>query len=276
MPSPFLYPHALSPSNELRQPLSLPSSKMLVELSKSQDSAAGDSTTTVIVIIGALLKQCLHLLSHDIHPTIVTDALHKAAIKAVDVLIAMAVLVKLSNHEHQVSVHDRREEDLEEEEEEVGSPVTVNFVKNRVFAIGDFLNLNSIQCLPYNSHATWQKGQQKDPLTLARFGSDVNCGNTLLISLEGLVEDGLLEKHQLPQPIDAEWVNFSLIADLKDPLITKIASGLPLDFVQILIILRLIMSSGKIAMEGKVEHKFDMKPHGENIEEYGSSNEANA
>jgi len=22
-------------------------------------------------------------------------------------------------------------------------------------------------------------------------------------------------------------------------------------------------------MEGKVEHKFDMKPHGENIEEYG-------
>ncbi|KAJ8762137.1 hypothetical protein K2173_007287 [Erythroxylum novogranatense] len=26
---------------------------------------------------------------------------------------------------------------------------------------------------------------------------------------------------------------------------------------------------GKVAMEGKVEHKFDMKPHGEDIEEYG-------
>ncbi|KAL0017074.1 hypothetical protein SO802_004143 [Lithocarpus litseifolius] len=26
---------------------------------------------------------------------------------------------------------------------------------------------------------------------------------------------------------------------------------------------------GKVAMEGKVEHKFDMKPHGENIEDYG-------
>lgn len=26
---------------------------------------------------------------------------------------------------------------------------------------------------------------------------------------------------------------------------------------------------GKVAMEGKVEHKFDMKPHEENIEEYG-------
>ena len=37
----------------------------------------------------------------------------------------------IAQDEHQVSVHDRREEDLEEEEEEVGSPVTVNFVKNR-------------------------------------------------------------------------------------------------------------------------------------------------
>ncbi|KAL5192443.1 4-alpha-glucanotransferase, chloroplastic/amyloplastic [Glycine soja] len=57
-------------------------------------------------------------------------------------------------------------------------------------------------------------------------GQDANCGNTLLISLEGLVEDGLLEKHELPQPIDAGRVNFSLVADLKDPLITKAAERL--------------------------------------------------
>ncbi|TKY73903.1 4-alpha-glucanotransferase [Spatholobus suberectus] len=57
-------------------------------------------------------------------------------------------------------------------------------------------------------------------------GQDANCGNRLLISLQGLVEDGLLEKHELPQPIDAERVNFSLVADLKDPLITKAAERL--------------------------------------------------
>ena len=57
-------------------------------------------------------------------------------------------------------------------------------------------------------------------------GQDANCGNTLLISLQGLVEDGLLEKHELPQPIDAGRVNFSLVADLKDPLITKAAERL--------------------------------------------------
>ncbi|XP_044470273.1 4-alpha-glucanotransferase, chloroplastic/amyloplastic isoform X2 [Mangifera indica] len=39
-------------------------------------------------------------------------------------------------------------------------------------------------------------------------------------------QDGLLEKDELPQPIDAERVNFSAVADLKDPLIAKAAKRL--------------------------------------------------
>lgn len=57
-------------------------------------------------------------------------------------------------------------------------------------------------------------------------GQDANCGNTLLISLQGLVEDGLLQKHELPQPIEAERVDYSLVADIKDSLITKAAERL--------------------------------------------------
>ncbi|CAN0862926.1 T-complex protein 1 subunit delta [Linum grandiflorum] len=76
-----------------------PAAKMLVELSKSQDSAAGDGTTTVVVIAGALLKQCLLLLSSGIHPTVISDSLHKASVKAVDVLTAMAVPVELSDRD---------------------------------------------------------------------------------------------------------------------------------------------------------------------------------
>ena len=67
-------------------------------ISKSQDSAASDGTTTVVVITGALLRQCLSLLSHGIHPTIISNSLHKAALKAVDVLTAMAVPVELFDH----------------------------------------------------------------------------------------------------------------------------------------------------------------------------------
>ncbi|CAI9109249.1 OLC1v1009036C1 [Oldenlandia corymbosa var. corymbosa] len=57
-------------------------------------------------------------------------------------------------------------------------------------------------------------------------GQDANCGNTLLISLEELVEDGLLLKEELPEPLDMDRVNFTAIAEVKDPLISKAAKRL--------------------------------------------------
>ncbi|CAA2978276.1 4-alpha-glucanotransferase, chloroplastic amyloplastic [Olea europaea subsp. europaea] len=57
-------------------------------------------------------------------------------------------------------------------------------------------------------------------------GQDANCGNTLLISLEELVEDGLLLKKELPKPLDMDRVNFSTVAEIKDPLIAKAAKRL--------------------------------------------------
>ncbi|CAA2980452.1 T-complex 1 subunit delta [Olea europaea subsp. europaea] len=76
-----------------------PAAKFLVELSKSQDVVAGDGTTTVVVIAGALLKASLTLLSSGIHPTIVSEALNKASIKAVEILSAMAIPVELSDRD---------------------------------------------------------------------------------------------------------------------------------------------------------------------------------
>ncbi|KAI4365819.1 hypothetical protein MLD38_021773 [Melastoma candidum] len=76
-----------------------PAAKMLVDLSKSQDSAAGDGTTTVVVVAGSLLRHCSTLLSSGIHPTVISDALHKTSLKAVDILTAMSVPVELSDRE---------------------------------------------------------------------------------------------------------------------------------------------------------------------------------
>ncbi|OVA17051.1 Glycoside hydrolase [Macleaya cordata] len=64
-------------------------------------------------------------------------------------------------------------------------------------------------------------------------GQDANCGNTLLISLEELVKDGLLMKDELPKPMSAEHVEFSTVADVKEPLIAKAAE-------------RLILSEGEL------------------------------
>ncbi|BAT02744.1 4-alpha-glucanotransferase DPE1, chloroplastic/amyloplastic [Oryza sativa Japonica Group] len=57
-------------------------------------------------------------------------------------------------------------------------------------------------------------------------GQDANCGNTLLISLEELVKDGLLMENELPDPLDMEYVEFDTVANLKEPLIAKAAERL--------------------------------------------------
>lgn len=58
----------------------------LVELSKAQDTEAGDGTTSVVVIAGALLEAAERLLQKGIHPTLISDAFQRAAAKAVEVL----------------------------------------------------------------------------------------------------------------------------------------------------------------------------------------------
>ncbi|KAI5075207.1 hypothetical protein GOP47_0009283 [Adiantum capillus-veneris] len=56
-------------------------------------------------------------------------------------------------------------------------------------------------------------------------GQDANCGNTLLISLEELVKDGLLKGADLPTPMPVKKVDFTAVARTKDPLINKAAKA---------------------------------------------------
>jgi len=50
-----------------------PTAKMLVEISKAQDIEAGDGTTSVVVMAGALLKASQELLNKGIHATAISD-----------------------------------------------------------------------------------------------------------------------------------------------------------------------------------------------------------
>ena len=49
-----------------------PTAKMLVEISKAQDIEAGDGTTSVVVIAGALLNASMMLLEKGIHPSAIS------------------------------------------------------------------------------------------------------------------------------------------------------------------------------------------------------------
>eukprot|EP01024_Parvocaulis_polyphysoides_P020197 TRINITY_DN19360_c0_g1_i1.p2 TRINITY_DN19360_c0_g1~~TRINITY_DN19360_c0_g1_i1.p2 ORF type:complete len:158 (-),score=28.37 TRINITY_DN19360_c0_g1_i1:21-464(-) len=79
-----------------------PAAKMLVELSKSQDMVAGDGTTTVVVICGALLKKSLGLLNMGVHPTIISDSFQLACDKACEVLSQMAQPVDIKDRKAHV------------------------------------------------------------------------------------------------------------------------------------------------------------------------------
>ena len=65
-----------------------PTAKMLVEISAAQDIEAGDGTTSVVVMAGALLKASQELLNKGIHPAAISDGFSVALEKAKEIIEA--------------------------------------------------------------------------------------------------------------------------------------------------------------------------------------------
>src|SRR5437763_6236089 len=76
-----------------------PAAKMLVEVSKTQDSEVGDGTTTAVVLAGELLSGAETLLDKDVHPNIIIDGYRNAAEKAQEILDEIAVTIKREDTE---------------------------------------------------------------------------------------------------------------------------------------------------------------------------------
>jgi len=72
-----------------------PAARMLIELSQSQDVEAGDGTTTVVVLAGSMLSNCLPLFKLGIHPTTVSEGYQLACAEAQKILREMARPVDL-------------------------------------------------------------------------------------------------------------------------------------------------------------------------------------
>ncbi|KAG9303964.1 hypothetical protein G9A89_005874 [Geosiphon pyriformis] len=76
-----------------------PAAKMLVDLSAAQDVEAGDGTTSVVVIAGALLVAAEKMLAKGIHPTTIAEAFQRAAAKSTELLSEMAIPIDLSDRD---------------------------------------------------------------------------------------------------------------------------------------------------------------------------------
>lgn len=77
-----------------------PTAKILVEASKAQDIEAGDGTTSVVIIAGALLSACETLLKKGIHPTSISDGYAIALKHALEILNDMATSITLQDRDH--------------------------------------------------------------------------------------------------------------------------------------------------------------------------------
>lgn len=76
-----------------------PTAKMLVEISKAQDIEAGDGTTSVVVIAGALLNACEVLLEKGIHPTTISEGFQIALDESLKVLTSIQTDVDLNDRD---------------------------------------------------------------------------------------------------------------------------------------------------------------------------------
>ena len=68
-----------------------PAAKVLVNISKTQDSAVGDGTTSVCVLAGELIREAERLIQNNLHPQTVIEGLRLATTVAVEALEAAAV-----------------------------------------------------------------------------------------------------------------------------------------------------------------------------------------
>lgn len=76
-----------------------PTAKMLVEISKAQDIEAGDGTTSVVVIAGALLKACQNLLAKGIHAAAISEGLSTALKKSLEIIEEMSQPIDLEDRD---------------------------------------------------------------------------------------------------------------------------------------------------------------------------------
>uniref|UniRef100_A0A6V3IM85 T-complex protein 1 subunit delta n=1 Tax=Lotharella globosa TaxID=91324 RepID=A0A6V3IM85_9EUKA len=72
-----------------------PAAKMLMDLSAAQDVEAGDGTTSVVVICGALLSAAERLLTRGLHPSVISESWQQAAAEAVKILSSEKVAIPI-------------------------------------------------------------------------------------------------------------------------------------------------------------------------------------
>lgn len=71
-----------------------PTAVMIARAATAQDDICGDGTTSVVLLVGELLKQADRYISEGLHPRVITDGFEIAKNEALKVIFSWPVLVR--------------------------------------------------------------------------------------------------------------------------------------------------------------------------------------
>ena len=117
-------------------------------MSKAQDIEAGDGTTSVVVIAGALLDAAEKMLNIGIHPTVISESFQRAAAQAEKILEEMSTPVNLSNDEELIKLASTSlNSKVVSQHSWLLAPMAVDAVKRIITPDSDNVNLNMIKLI---------------------------------------------------------------------------------------------------------------------------------
>lgn len=76
------------------QQIQHPTASLIAKASTAHDDIVGDGTTSIVLLIGEMMKLAEPYIGEGCHPRIITDGLHIAKKKALEILEAMKIPIK--------------------------------------------------------------------------------------------------------------------------------------------------------------------------------------
>jgi len=163
-----------------------PAAKMLVELSRAQDVEAGDGTTSVVIVAGALMDAAEKLLNMGIHPTAISDAFQRCAKKAVEVLSLMGTPINLNDRETLIKLASTSlNSKVVSQQSGLLAPIAVDSVLNVAENTGvDLKNIKIVQSLG----GTIEDTEMVEGLVFTQRSSGVNAPKRIEKAKIGLIQ----------------------------------------------------------------------------------------
>ena len=73
-----------------------PTASLIARASTAQDDVTGDGTTSIVLVIGELLKQADLYISDGLHPRLLAEGFDKARLKTLEVLEKIKIPIEIN------------------------------------------------------------------------------------------------------------------------------------------------------------------------------------